>query len=184
MIFGFRDACVHEDFATAKVADTLVLEIPSQIYREIITQTQLRAAEQKVDFLRRFGPAFRTVTQETIEKFESLFVKEEATQGHYFLSQDEPNDFLFLLYKGQCARSIRTNSIVNEEALFPKSIREKQKILILDYLPLGSIFGIKASMTLSKQLNSVEVTSKKARVLKISHAVFFQNFGGWTGQPV
>jgi hypothetical protein len=156
----------------------MVLEIPSQIYREIITQSQLSVAQKKINFLRRFGPAFRLMSQESIIKSEHLFVKEEATMGFNFLTQDEPNEYLYLLYKGQCARTLRTNTIVNEEALFPASVRENKKTLILDYLPVGTVFGIKASCTSSKQLNSVEVTSKKAQVFKIRHDVFIDNFGG------
>lgn len=40
MIFGFREYLqASNDFATAKQPDTQVIEIPSFIYREIITQT-------------------------------------------------------------------------------------------------------------------------------------------------
>lgn len=91
---------------------------------------------------------------------------------------------MFILYKGSCARTLKTNTIVNDKALFPQSIREETQVVILDYLPIGTVFGIKACMTKSRQLNSVEVVSKKATVFKIHQDVFRQNFGGWTGEPM
>lgn len=60
MIFGFRDAeSERNDYATSKQADTEVIEIPCFAYKEIITQTELKLATDKIDFLLRFGPAFR-----------------------------------------------------------------------------------------------------------------------------
>jgi hypothetical protein len=67
MIFGFREyQQVSNDFATAKQPNTQVIEIPSFIYREIITQTQLRIANLKIGFLMRFGPSFRQAGLEMI----------------------------------------------------------------------------------------------------------------------
>jgi len=62
IMFGFRDSkAQHSDFANATQPNTQVLAIPLFIYKDIITQTQLKAANKKIDFLVRFGPAFRTV---------------------------------------------------------------------------------------------------------------------------
>ena len=62
--------------------ENIVLEIPMFVYKEIITQTQIKTANSKIDFLIRFGPAFRSVETELIQQYEQLFVKEEATKGY------------------------------------------------------------------------------------------------------
>lgn len=77
--FGNQGDEVHDDFATAKLPCTIVLEIPTFIYKEIIKQTELDIANKKIDFLLRFGPAFRSCELELIQQYEQYFQKEEAT---------------------------------------------------------------------------------------------------------
>lgn len=83
-LFGFKNENEHEDFATAKVNNTTVLEIPTFIFGEIIKQTALEISAKKIDFLVRFGPAFRSCDLGLITNCEQLFKKEEATLGFNF----------------------------------------------------------------------------------------------------
>lgn len=60
-MFGFKNQGdeSHEDAASATKPDTITLEIPTFIFKEIMKQTELDIAQRKIDFLLRFGPTFR-----------------------------------------------------------------------------------------------------------------------------
>lgn len=58
--FGFRESSmVRTDFATSKEKNTEVIQIDSEAYKSIITQTQLAVSLEKIDFLMRFVPHLR-----------------------------------------------------------------------------------------------------------------------------
>ena len=75
----------RNDFATSKDKKTEVLQIDTNVYRNIITRTQRAVSLEKLDFLMRFVPHLRDddkVGFEKLKKLEVHFVKEELTNGY------------------------------------------------------------------------------------------------------
>ena len=87
--FGFRETSMaRNDFATSKAPQTEVIQIDTKVYKNIITQNQLAASVEKIDFLLRFVPHLRDEDRfgvESIKKLEVHFMKEEYTKGYHVI---------------------------------------------------------------------------------------------------
>ena len=186
--FGFRDApgMTRNDFATAISKVTEVLQISTVKYKEIITQTQMSAAEKKIDFLVRYGPGFRSLGRQMIQEYEVFFVKEEYTKGYHVLKQGEQDDHIYIIYSGKCRKLLSTRTkpptIFDQSVkLFPDDIQVEKPFMVLGQLRKGEIFGeISALNDLDNQF-TVEVCSNSAIVYKIHRSNFIQHFGGQEG---
>jgi hypothetical protein len=66
----------------AKEANTEILAIDLAAFKQIITQTQLVNAEQKIEFLLRYGPAFRDLGTDGMQRLEVHFRKVEYDRGY------------------------------------------------------------------------------------------------------
>ena len=87
--FGFREQSMERnDFVTSKQKQTEVIQIDTNVYKNIITQTQLAVSFEKIDFLMRFVPHIRDddkVGVENLKKLEVHFQKEEYSRGYHIL---------------------------------------------------------------------------------------------------
>lgn len=138
----------------------------------------------KINFLLRFGPAFRQAGVEMIQQVEHLFTKEEATQGYQFVRQDEVNEFFYIIYKGQVSCLLYINEgVAQNRKIFPDCIRSSQTYIVLDVFKKGDIFGTNAVIGDGKSRFTFEVRSKKAQILKIHRQQFHDCFGGHLGEP-
>ena len=68
---------------TALSKQTEVIQFETTVYKNIVQQTQLAVALEKIEFLLRFVPHLREHAEEyEIKKNETQFVKQEYTRGY------------------------------------------------------------------------------------------------------
>lgn len=123
--FGFREISMERnDFATSKQQQTEVIQIDTNVYKDIITHSQLAVSVEKIDFLMRFVPHLRDedkVGLEQLKKLEVHFMKEEYTRGYHVLSQGQQDEYLYFIFRGKC-RLLLSTKIAPMASVFPLSI--------------------------------------------------------------
>ena len=160
----------RNDFATSKQKQTEVIQIDTDVYRKIITQTQLAVSIEKIEFLLRFVPHLRDEDSfglEALKKLEVHFLKEEFTRGYHVLKQGNQDQYLYFIFKGKM-RLLLSTRLPPMAKVFPLSIQEKAEYLVLDTLHKGQAFG--EHTALNDDVVSpytLEVCSESATLLKI-----------------
>ncbi|CDW88486.1 UNKNOWN [Stylonychia lemnae] len=186
--FGLRTSVtdLRHDYARVASEKAEVLIIDKDLYEQIVKRTQLSASEQKIDFLVRYIPKFRSVARKLIEEMEILFIKEVATQGYVFQKQDDQDDYLYFVFRGKCRVLLSTATQLHNEPVFPEQIQQdkNRKNVVIGYVNRGECFGEHSALNDYPNPYTIEVFTKKAEVYKILRSNFAQYFGGLQGEPV
>jgi CRP-like cAMP-binding protein len=81
---------------------TSILMFDVQEYEKIKRERVLSSAETKIAFLKQYIPGFRSLKEDIIHEFETLFEKERATKGYRIIDQGVRNDHLYFILSGEC----------------------------------------------------------------------------------
>ena len=119
---GFRECSMERnDFACSKAKQTEVIQIDTNVYKSIITQTQLSVSLEKIDFIMRFVPHLRDgegCGLAQVKKEEVQFMKEEYSKGFRILNQSAKDEHLYFIFKGK-VRLLLSTRIPPMASVFP-----------------------------------------------------------------
>ena len=129
----------RNDYTPSMQQQTEVIQIDTNVYKKIITQSQLAVSVEKIEFLMRFVPHLRDddiVGLEKLKELEVHFVKEEYTKGYHVQRQGSKDEHLYFIFHGKC-RLLLSTRVPPMATVFPVSIQERNEWLILDTLHKG-----------------------------------------------
>jgi len=129
---------------------------------------ELKNATEKMSFLIRYGPMLRKMDPEELQEKEVLWQKELVTRGCPIISQNQPNNCIYIVLKG------KVNILFDTYSLGPgwlhsadQLMGDGQRWLKIQRINKGFIFGEHSALNQVSSDCTFEAASSEVLLYKI-----------------
>ena len=193
VIFGHKIKEKIQYFAYAQSGAVQLIKILKTDFDDIVSGLNDKKTIEKLNFLKKHFPKFRTFPEDSIKKYKEFFFKYEYAKGSKIFLDGELEDYIYIIKNGECCalkKIKRVNGL--KEALASEGVSEKKTHIVLEkygkfnflkyYLGKGDIIGTYSAIKDNKCNVTVEVISDRMKVYKIFKGDIFEMFGGKSGK--
>lgn len=111
VIFGHKIKEKLQYFAYAQSGSVQLIKILKIDFDEIIDSLNEQKNYEKVNFLKKYFPKFRTYPEDSIKKFKEFFFKFEYTKGSKIFLDGELDDYVYIIKNGSCVATKKVKRI-------------------------------------------------------------------------
>lgn len=134
VIFGHKIKEKIQYFAYAQSGAVQLIKILKTDFDDIITGLNDKKSVEKLNFLKKYFPKFRTFPEESIKKYKEFFFKYEYTKGSKIFLDGELSDYIYIIKSGECCALKKIKRINGlKEKLSQEGINDKTHIVLERY---------------------------------------------------
>lgn len=134
LVFGHKVKDKLQYFAYAQSASVQLVKILKDDFDQIIEQMNDRKARNKMNFLKKYFPKFRTQPEEGISNLKEYFFRFEYVKGNKIIIDGEFDEYIYIILRGSCAAIKKIKRVPGlKEKLSENGIAEATHVILEKY---------------------------------------------------
>ena len=133
-VFGHKVKDKLQYYAYSKSSQVLIMTINKESFNNIIEEFKTRSDTNKSNFIKKYIPYIRNSGEDNLEKVKDKFMKMIYQKGAKINIDGEYDDYIYLIYKGECnaLKSIKKINNLNEY-ITSLEIKDKTHVILDTY---------------------------------------------------
>lgn len=134
LVFGHKVKDKLQYYAYAQSASVQLVKILKDDFDKIIDQMNDRKKRNKVNFLKKYFPKFRSQPEDSVSNLKEYFFKLEYVKGNKLIIDGEFDEYIYIILNGSCAAIKKIKRVQGlKEKLAENGIAEATHVIIEKY---------------------------------------------------